>query len=120
MSQLRKILRDVQEEKTLKLLLKDNYHQATNEERQYYLSIVDDQIEKDVDLMLHDYILNYQSNSPVNKKNKSLRWVYIVGNVASAGLLGYAINQESWILAIGMGIWSIINQYLPFIYDKED
>lgn len=119
MSQLRESLLELQKEKTLRLLLGNDYDTATDQQKQHYLSVVGDQIERDVDLLLHEYVLTYQSTTPVSRKGKKLRWVYIIGNVALASLGGYAINEEQWVFVIGIGILAAINQYLPFVYEKE-
>jgi|SRR5579875_1870516 len=119
MSQLRNTLLELQKEKTLKLLLGNDYDTASEDQKQHYLSVVGDQIERDVDLMLHEYVINFQSNTPVSRKGKKLKWVYIVGNVSLGILLAYAVNKEQWVFAIGIGVLTVINQYLPFVYEKE-
>ncbi|PED86680.1 hypothetical protein CON43_22630 [Bacillus cereus] len=120
MSQLRDTLLELQKEKTLRLLLGDNgYAQATDADKQHYLSVLGNQIENDVDALLHQHVINYQSNTPVSRKSKKLRWVYITLNVVLTMLGAYAINEKAWIFAIGIGIVTIINQALPFIYEKD-
>ncbi|CJA63368.1 Uncharacterised protein [Streptococcus pneumoniae] len=68
---------------------------------------------------MHDHVINYQNNTPVSRKGKKLKWVYIVGNVALASLGAYAINEKEWVYVVGIGLLTIMNQYLPFIYEKE-
>ncbi|MDX8288823.1 hypothetical protein SLL00_03420 [Metabacillus indicus] len=119
MSQLRETLLEMQKEKTLKLLLGASYDTATQAQKDHFLSIVGNQINVDVDRMLHDYVLSYNSNTPLAKKNNKLRWVYISCNVILASASGYAINIENWPFVIFLGLLTILNQFLPFIYNKE-
>lgn len=119
MSQLRDTLLEIQKEKTLRLLLQADYDTATDAQKAHFLSIVGSQIEADVDNMLHQYVLNYQANTPTARKNNKLRWVYTVGNVVLALGSAYAVNKEEWIFVAVMGILMVVNQYLPFVYGKD-
>lgn len=119
MSQLRETLLEVQKEKTLRLLLGIRYDQATDQEKAHYLSVLGNQIEVDVDRLLNEYILSYQQNTPVRRKSKKLRWVYITGNTI-LGLAGaYAVNEKAWVFVGFIAVMMIINQYLPFVYNEE-
>jgi hypothetical protein len=119
MSQLRETLLELQKEKTLRLLLRENYEQATEEEKEHYLNIVGDQIESDVDNLLFNYVHNYHKNTPVQRKGKKLRWVYIAGNVILGIVGAFAINEKAWFYVITTGILMLGNQYLPFVYEDD-
>ncbi|PED63149.1 hypothetical protein [Bacillus toyonensis] len=119
MSQLRDTLLELQKEKTLRLLLGNRYDQATDAEKQHYLSVVGTQIENDVDVLLHQHVINYQSNTPVSRKGKKLKWVYIIVNVVLTILGAYAVNEKAWVYVVGIGIMTAINQCLPFIYERD-
>lgn len=119
MAQLRDTLIELQKEKTLRLLLGTNYDTASDQEKEHFYAIVKNQIEVDVDVMIQQYILSYQASSPVVQKNKKIRWVYIVGNVILGTGGAYAVNKEEWIFVGLMGLLMIVNQYLPFVYNKD-
>lgn len=119
MSQLRDMLIELQQEKTLRILLGDQYDTATNEQKQHFLSIVGQQIEIDVDSMLHNYIIGYQANTPIAKKNHLLTIVYMVSNIILGIGVGYAVNKEDWVFVTIVGILMIANQVLPLIYTKD-
>lgn len=119
MSRLRETLLEIQKEKTLRLLLKEKYEQSTMEERKHYLSILGDQIERDVDSLLTEFVQNYRRNEPNTINNKKLRYVYIIANVALTLAGAYAVNEKDWVFVVITGIIMVCNQYLPFIYNNE-
>lgn len=119
MSNLRDTLLEIQREKTLKLLLADEYENASEEKKKHYLRVVDKQIEHDVDKMLQDFIISYKKDSPEAKKNRSLRWFYIILNVILTPGIAYAVNKEEWLFLAILSILMVVNQSLPHIYEKD-
>lgn len=118
MSNLRETLLEIQKEKTLKRLLGNNFSQATDAEKAHYLSVLGNSIENDVDQLLHQYVLNFQNNTPTRKKGKKLRWVYIIGNVVLGLGSAYAVNETEWVYVSILGFLMVVNQLLPFIYEE--
>lgn len=119
MSKLRELLKDIQKEKTLRLLLKDNYDNATEEHKSILINHVETQIDIDVDRMLNEFILQYQAGTPIAKKNRASMWVYIVGNLILTIGIGYAVNIQMWEFVWILGALSIGVQALPIIYRQE-
>lgn len=119
MNKLKDTLLEIQREKTLRLLLKEKYEQSTMEEREHYLSILGDQIERDVDDLINDFIRNYRRNEPNAVKNKKLRNVYIIANIVLTLAGAYAVNEKAWVYVVIIGLLMVCNQYLPFIYNDE-
>lgn len=119
MSQLRNTLIDIQKEKTLRLLLGSEYEMATVEHKKNLLSMVDDQIQIDVDKLLRDHIHAHQASSPEVKKDNKLKWIYVSANIVLTSANAYAINQEEWIFWSVSSILIVLNQALPFVYDNR-
>lgn len=117
MSQLRDKLIKVQEEQTLKELLKEKYDETPPEQREHFLSVLGDTIKRDVDKMIREEIDNYNENTPAKKKNKKLIIVLIIIEVILTILLGFTINEKEWGYVAGLGILMAIVFILPLIME---
>lgn len=118
MSQLRNLLIQLHEEDTLKKLLGNEYEIATSEHKDYLLDIsrVRNQISIDVDVMLHEYVLSYQQNTPEAAKDNKLKWIYIFLNIVLSTGSAYAVNEEAWVFVTLLSCALLATQRLPFVY----
>lgn len=119
MSRLREELLEIQKEKFLKALLGTQYAAATEDQKNHFLFVIDDQIQIDVDKMLSEYILDQRVRSPEAQQSSKIKWVYIIMNIILSFGSAYAVNQEAWVFLGILGVLMVINQSLPFIYDKN-
>lgn len=118
MAQLRDILLETQKEKTLYALFQGQAENLTQEEKDHYLGILGDQIERDVDKLLHDYVITFNESTPVKKKGKRLRYFYTAFNIISNVGIAYAVNIEAWVFVTILSILLVGNQFLPFVYEE--
>lgn len=116
---LRNYLIKLQQDETLKEYLGSNYEIATKEEKEKFLSFVDNQIEYDVDCMLNEYVDYRINTSPEKKQNNKIKVVYTTLTVLLSGFSGYAINEEAWGFVVFIYILLVVTQSLPYIINKE-
>jgi len=119
MSQLREMLKAIQTEKMLKLLLGEQFHTATDEHKVFLAGHVEQQIDIDVDKLLNEFILVHHANTPIAKKNKKLIYIQIAGSVVLTTAIAYAVNTEAWVFVGFLGILMILIQFLPLVYNND-
>lgn len=119
MSQLRNMLKEIQKEKMLRLLLGADFDSATEEHKDFLASHVESQINIDVDKILNEYILTYQASTPVAKKDSKLLYIHVIGSLVLSTGIAYGVNREEWVFVVFLGILMILIQLLPLIYKKD-
>lgn len=117
MSQLRDTLIEVQKEVFLKKLLGNAYETTPADQKAHFLSVLGDQIEKDVDKMIREEINTYLDNSPQKKTNKKLSIFVIAVEVILTTLLGFMINANEWYYVAGIGLLMILVLSLPLLLE---
>ena len=116
---LRDYLIKLQQEETLKEYLGSDYEAASKEEKEKFLSLVQAQIELDVDRMINEYMDYLEKTAPEKKKNNKIMYVYTLLTLLSTGFLGYAFNNENWVVVAFIYVLLFAVQSLPYIVDRE-
>ncbi|WP_062239955.1 hypothetical protein [Fictibacillus sp. FJAT-27399] len=117
MSQLRDTLIKAQKEQTLKELLQEKYDETPVEQKEHFLSFLDDTIERDVDKMIREEIHTYNENTPAKKKNKKLTIFLIIANVILTILIGFTVNEKEWGYVSALGVLMALVLILPLILE---
>lgn len=118
-NKLRETLIGLQQEEVLKSYMGDEYKHSSKEEREHFLSFVNDSIENDVDKMLNEYFDQKQKNLPDRKRNNTMMIIYTTLTIILTGLSGYVINRELWTIVVIIYVILIIVQSIPYFSDKE-
>lgn len=118
-NKLRDKLIALQREETLRQYLGNNYENASESEKDHFLSFVDEQIHNDVDKMLNEFVEQRLNTSPEKKKNNIITYIYTVLTLILTGLSSYLVNDENWSVVIIIYIILILVQTIPYVVNKD-
>ncbi|KPH76063.1 hypothetical protein [Oceanobacillus caeni] len=118
-AQLREMLIEIQKEEALREFLGDKFNEATDGEKEHFLSFVINEINNDVDKMLNEHVEQHLRNLPEQKSHIKLMIFYTSFSILLTGLSGYAINEKNWAVVVFAYVLLIATQSLPYIINKK-
>lgn len=119
MDQLRNKLLSIQKEEILREFMGEEYLSSSQEEKDRIYEYIGSRVEQEVDVMLREFIYNYNKSSPQAKQNFWMQIIFTFINIVLTIGIAFAVNEKAWVFVSILGIVSFVTHFIPHIQSRN-